>query len=145
MELPSFWRTTVGGAYVPAVLGGGLDGCADWMDQCTTAENYLVAHYDLKPPNVRVFDVSGNTLTVYEPFVHVALGESWASVGSDTWASRNGPGFGDRIEWCWLMWLTEIITSLIIMRHLAEHKLWGTKYLVTCESRTMNDIACIPY
>lgn len=57
---------------------------------CTTAENYLVAHYDLKPPNVRVFDVSGNTLTVYEPFAHVAL---------------------------------EIIASLIIMRHLAEHKL----------------------
>ncbi|KXN92570.1 hypothetical protein AN958_06538 [Leucoagaricus sp. SymC.cos] len=40
---------------------------------CTTNENYLVAHYDLKPPNVRAFDVTGNTLTIYEPFAHLAL------------------------------------------------------------------------
>ncbi len=34
-----------------------------------------MAHYDLKPPNMRTFDVSGNTLTIYEPFAHLALGE----------------------------------------------------------------------
>ncbi|KAG7093567.1 hypothetical protein E1B28_007237 [Marasmius oreades] len=40
---------------------------------CTTAAgNYLVAHFNLKPPHERAYDVSGNTLTVYEPFVHVA-------------------------------------------------------------------------
>ncbi|EKM75080.1 hypothetical protein AGABI1DRAFT_116578 [Agaricus bisporus var. burnettii JB137-S8] len=40
---------------------------------CTTPENYLVAHYDLKPPNVKTLDVTGNTLTIYEPFAHLAL------------------------------------------------------------------------
>lgn len=35
-----------------------------------------MAHYDLKPPNVRTFDVTGNTLMIYEPFAHLALGES---------------------------------------------------------------------
>jgi len=50
--------------------------------KCISADNHLVAHYDLKPPNVRAFDVSGNTLTMYERFAHVALGESLALVGS---------------------------------------------------------------
>ncbi|KAJ7685965.1 hypothetical protein B0H17DRAFT_1073017 [Mycena rosella] len=35
---------------------------------CTTADNYLVAHYDLKPADVRAYGVSGNTLTIYEAF-----------------------------------------------------------------------------
>ncbi|TFK31856.1 hypothetical protein BDQ12DRAFT_659952 [Crucibulum laeve] len=57
---------------------------------CTTVENYLVAHYDLKPSNVRMYDVSGNNLTIYEPFAHLAV---------------------------------EIISTLIIMRHIAQHNL----------------------
>ncbi|KAK7444004.1 hypothetical protein VKT23_015401 [Stygiomarasmius scandens] len=39
----------------------------------TGTENYLVAHFDLKPPDVWVMDVSGNTLTVYEAFVHLSV------------------------------------------------------------------------
>ncbi|KAK1233214.1 hypothetical protein PQX77_003638 [Marasmius sp. AFHP31] len=40
---------------------------------CTTAaENTLVAHFNLKPPQDRVYDVSGNTLTIYEQFIHLA-------------------------------------------------------------------------
>jgi len=38
---------------------------------CTTMENALVAHYDLKPSNVRTYDVSGNNLIVYESFAHM--------------------------------------------------------------------------
>ncbi|KAK0455633.1 uncharacterized protein EV420DRAFT_1272137 [Desarmillaria tabescens] len=58
---------------------------------CTTgAENYLVAHYDLKKPDVRVYGVSGHTLTIYEAFVHMAV---------------------------------ELMTSLTIMRHIAQHNL----------------------
>ncbi|KAJ7186207.1 hypothetical protein B0H12DRAFT_1246742 [Mycena haematopus] len=40
---------------------------------CTNAENFLVAHYDLKPPDVRAYGVSGNNLTIYEPFAHLTL------------------------------------------------------------------------
>jgi len=40
---------------------------------CTTADNYLVAHYDLKPADVRAYGVSGNTLTIYEAFAHLTL------------------------------------------------------------------------
>ncbi|KAF9457396.1 hypothetical protein BDZ94DRAFT_1273304 [Collybia nuda] len=40
---------------------------------CTTTDNYLVAHYDLKPPDVRAFDVTGNNLTIYEHFFHLTL------------------------------------------------------------------------
>ncbi|KAF8189644.1 hypothetical protein BJ912DRAFT_1042074 [Pholiota molesta] len=38
---------------------------------CTTMDNLLVAHYDLKPPTVRTFDVSGNNLIIYEAFTHL--------------------------------------------------------------------------
>ncbi|KAJ7983209.1 hypothetical protein DFH06DRAFT_1266665 [Mycena polygramma] len=37
------------------------------------AHNYLVAHYDLKPADVRAYGVSGNTLTIYEPFAGLGL------------------------------------------------------------------------
>ncbi|KAK0191723.1 hypothetical protein F5146DRAFT_929354, partial [Armillaria mellea] len=48
---------------------------------CTTgAENYLVAHYDLKKPDVRVYGVSGHTLTIYEAFIHMAIGEKLYSL-----------------------------------------------------------------
>ncbi|KAF8890436.1 hypothetical protein BD779DRAFT_1610850 [Infundibulicybe gibba] len=41
---------------------------------CTSgADNQLVAHYNLKPPGVRAYDVSGHTLTVYEDFSYLAL------------------------------------------------------------------------
>ncbi|KAL0948848.1 hypothetical protein HGRIS_008969 [Hohenbuehelia grisea] len=40
---------------------------------CTTAENYLVAHYDLKPPHQRAYGVSGNTLKIYQPFFPIAV------------------------------------------------------------------------
>ncbi|KAJ6599517.1 hypothetical protein B0H10DRAFT_721423 [Mycena sp. CBHHK59/15] len=40
---------------------------------CTSADNYLVAHYDLKPADVRAYGVSGNTLTIYEAFAHLSL------------------------------------------------------------------------
>ncbi|KIK68850.1 hypothetical protein GYMLUDRAFT_34843 [Collybiopsis luxurians FD-317 M1] len=36
-------------------------------------ENFIVAHYDLKPADVRVYDVSGNTLTVLEQFIHLSV------------------------------------------------------------------------
>ncbi|KAF8989822.1 hypothetical protein BDQ17DRAFT_1372706 [Cyathus striatus] len=39
---------------------------------CTTAENYIVAHYDLKQPGVPAYNVSGNNLTIYEPFAHLS-------------------------------------------------------------------------
>ncbi|KAF9442908.1 hypothetical protein P691DRAFT_738486 [Macrolepiota fuliginosa MF-IS2] len=45
----------------------------DQQWSCTTNDNYFVAHYDLKPSDVRTYDVSGNTLTIYEPFAHLAL------------------------------------------------------------------------
>jgi hypothetical protein len=44
-------------------------------EQCTTMDNILVAHYDLKPPDVRTFDVSGNNLTIYQHFFHLTLGK----------------------------------------------------------------------
>ncbi|KAJ7277544.1 hypothetical protein C8J57DRAFT_1309566 [Mycena rebaudengoi] len=40
---------------------------------CTNADNYLVAHYDLKPADVRAYGVSGNNLTVYEAFGPLTL------------------------------------------------------------------------
>jgi len=45
-----------------------------WSRMCTTMENTLVAHYDLKPPNVRTYDVSGNNLIIYEAFAHMCSG-----------------------------------------------------------------------
>ncbi|KAF5358768.1 hypothetical protein D9758_008570 [Tetrapyrgos nigripes] len=56
----------------------------------TGTENYLVAHFDLKPPDVRAYDVSGNTLTVHEAFIHLSV---------------------------------EILATLTIMRHIAQHNL----------------------
>ncbi|KAK7001673.1 histone-fold-containing protein [Favolaschia claudopus] len=41
---------------------------------CTNADNFLVAHYDLKPVDVRAYGVSGNNLTIYEAFAHLTLG-----------------------------------------------------------------------
>ncbi|KAI4520214.1 hypothetical protein K525DRAFT_271011 [Schizophyllum commune Loenen D] len=40
---------------------------------CTTSENYLVAHYTFKRDHERVYGVSGNTLTVYEPFSQISM------------------------------------------------------------------------
>lgn len=42
--------------------------------QCVTADNQLVAHYDLKPVGEPAYKSSGNVLTIYEPFVHIATG-----------------------------------------------------------------------
>jgi len=40
---------------------------------CITPENFLAAHYDLKPPEVRAYGVSGHVLTVYEVFAHLTI------------------------------------------------------------------------
>jgi len=40
---------------------------------CHTEDGFLVAHYNLKQPEERVYDVSGNVLTVYEQFTHLSL------------------------------------------------------------------------
>ncbi|KAF9478434.1 hypothetical protein BDN70DRAFT_44592 [Pholiota conissans] len=45
--------------------------CAGQEWSCTTMDNMLVAHYDLKPPNVRTFDVTGNNLIIYELYTHM--------------------------------------------------------------------------
>ena len=37
-------------------------------------DNFLVAHYDLKHPNIRVYDVSGHNLIIYEAFAHMCAG-----------------------------------------------------------------------
>ena len=37
-------------------------------------DNVLVAHYDLKHPNIRTYDVSGNNLIIYEAFAHMCAG-----------------------------------------------------------------------
>lgn len=41
------------------------------MDNCS-----IVAHYDLKPPNVRIFDTSGNNLIIDEAFTDMIPGMS---------------------------------------------------------------------
>ncbi|KAF7300896.1 hypothetical protein MKEN_01315900 [Mycena kentingensis (nom. inval.)] len=48
-------------------------GTQEWV--CTPAENdaYIVAHYDLKPADVRAYGVSGNSLTIYEASAHLTL------------------------------------------------------------------------
>jgi hypothetical protein len=43
--------------------------------QCLSEENYIIAHYDLRPPNVPAYSVSGNTLTIYEAYSHLCMGE----------------------------------------------------------------------
>ena len=45
-------------------------------------DNFLVAHYDLKPPNVRTFDVSGNNLIIYEAFTDMIPGMSKSALMS---------------------------------------------------------------
>ena len=45
--------------------------------QCTTKDNYLVAHYDLRPSHIRYFDASGNSLVIYEAFAHLAPGTNY--------------------------------------------------------------------
>jgi len=47
---------------------------SDLECQCTTMDNFLVAHYDLKHPNIRVYDVSGHNLIIYEAFAHMCAG-----------------------------------------------------------------------
>jgi len=40
---------------------------------CLSEENYIIAHYDLRPPNVPAYGVSGNTLTIYEAYSHLCI------------------------------------------------------------------------
>ncbi|KAF7296995.1 hypothetical protein MIND_00931800 [Mycena indigotica] len=40
---------------------------------CTTTDNFVVAQYDLKPADVRTYDVSGNSFTIYDGFTHLTL------------------------------------------------------------------------
>lgn len=44
--------------------------------QCLSEENYIIAHYDLRPPNVPAYGVSGNNLTIYEAYSHLCMGTS---------------------------------------------------------------------
>jgi len=57
---------------------------------CVTGANNLVAHYNLKRPDVPAFYVSGNVLTIHESYSHLAM---------------------------------ELLASLTIMRHIAQHNL----------------------
>ncbi|TFK22782.1 hypothetical protein FA15DRAFT_671112 [Coprinopsis marcescibilis] len=59
---------------------------------CSTADesNYLVAHYNVRPPSVPMYDNSGNKLTIYPHFTHLT---------------------------------TELVASLLIMRHIAQFNL----------------------
>lgn len=77
--------------------------------QCTTADNYLVAHYDLKPADVRAYGVSGNNLTIYEPFAHLTLGEFLVS---GIWPLS-----------CVAYRTAELLASFIIMRHIQQYNL----------------------
>ncbi|OJT07656.1 hypothetical protein TRAPUB_1481 [Trametes pubescens] len=40
---------------------------------CVDSRNYVVAHYTLKPPEKPAYNTSGNMLTIYEPFTHLAV------------------------------------------------------------------------
>ncbi|KIJ59787.1 hypothetical protein HYDPIDRAFT_100096 [Hydnomerulius pinastri MD-312] len=40
---------------------------------CLSEENYIVAHYDLRPLDVPAYGVSGNTLTIHEAFSHLCI------------------------------------------------------------------------
>ncbi|KDQ28684.1 hypothetical protein PLEOSDRAFT_173292 [Pleurotus ostreatus PC15] len=48
-------------------------GCVQGQEWTCTTENFLVAHYDLKPPQQRVYGTSGNTLNIYQPFFPLAV------------------------------------------------------------------------
>lgn len=81
MELSICQGTRMDGKYSTFSVGVALKAI---VGQCTTvAENYLVAHYDLKAPDTRVYGVSGNTLTIYEAFGDLAVGWSSSTFASD--------------------------------------------------------------
>ncbi|KAH8824330.1 hypothetical protein DL96DRAFT_1712612 [Flagelloscypha sp. PMI_526] len=40
---------------------------------CTSQDNRLVAHYNLKTPQERAYDRSGNSLTIYENYQHLII------------------------------------------------------------------------
>ncbi|KAI0771662.1 hypothetical protein BD413DRAFT_475570 [Trametes elegans] len=40
---------------------------------CVDSRDYVVAHYTLKPPEKPAYTASGNILTIYEPFTHLAV------------------------------------------------------------------------
>ncbi|KAI6155899.1 hypothetical protein BKA82DRAFT_15046 [Pisolithus tinctorius] len=40
---------------------------------CLSAEGYMVAHYDLRPPSIAVYGVSGNTLTIHEAYSNLCV------------------------------------------------------------------------
>ncbi|KAF8520002.1 hypothetical protein BU17DRAFT_47280 [Hysterangium stoloniferum] len=62
---------------------------------CTNKHTHdLIGHYDLKPPGEPPYSTSGNVLTVYENFRYLAGGNP-----------------------------TELLASLIIMRHIQAHNL----------------------
>ena len=42
--------------------------------QCVDSHDYVVAHYNLRPPEKPAYNMSGNILTIYEPFTHLSLG-----------------------------------------------------------------------
>jgi len=76
--------------------------------QCTTKDNYLVAHYDLRPPHIRYFDASGNSLVIYEAFAHIAPGTNYALTS---------------IQLFKLKISIELVASSLIMRHIALYNL----------------------
>ena len=39
------------------------------------SRDYVVAHYSVKPSEKLAYNTSGNVLTIYEPFTHLAIGE----------------------------------------------------------------------
>ncbi|KAH9936774.1 uncharacterized protein BXZ73DRAFT_89296 [Epithele typhae] len=40
---------------------------------CVDSHDYVVAHYNLRPPEKPAYNTSGNLLTIYEPFTHLAV------------------------------------------------------------------------
>ncbi|TFK53295.1 hypothetical protein OE88DRAFT_1676456 [Heliocybe sulcata] len=40
---------------------------------CISADNILVAHFNLKPPRTHAYGSSGNVLTIYEEYAHLAM------------------------------------------------------------------------
>ncbi|CCM03250.1 uncharacterized protein FIBRA_05376 [Fibroporia radiculosa] len=40
---------------------------------CVDSRNYIVAHYNLKPPEKPVFSTSGNILTIYEAYANISV------------------------------------------------------------------------
>jgi len=43
----------------------------EWI--CLSEEGYIVAHYDLRPPNIAVYGISGNTLTIHEAYSSLSV------------------------------------------------------------------------